>query len=80
MILVWLGGTVVVVEERVETDEGELDNDEDDWLISGLGAWIVVDTIDEVVVKEGGFIVSEVCEETPRTTVVRAASSVDCWM
>ena len=36
--------------------------------------------IDEVVVKEGGFTASEVCEETPRIVIVRVASSVDCWM
>ena len=71
VILVSLGGKVVVVKEGLQTDGGELDYDEDDWLISGLGDWIVVYTIDEVVVKEGVLIVSEVCGETPRATTIR---------
>ena len=80
VILFWLGGKVVVVEEGLENDGGELDDDEYDWLISGLGDLIAVDTIDEVMVKEGGFTTSEVCKETPRVAVVRVASLVDCWV
>lgn len=80
VILVWLGSKVLVFEEGLETNGGELNDDEDDWLISGLDDWVVVATTEEVVVKEGGFTTSEVCEETPRTAVVRSANSVDCWM
>lgn len=53
----------MVLEEGLETDGGELDDDEDDLLITSLGDWIVVDTIGEVVVKEGIFTASEVCAE-----------------
>lgn len=79
IIPVWLGGKVVVIEEGLETYGGELDDDEDDWLISGIGDWIVVDTIAEAMVKEGVLTLSEDCGGTPRAAVVRAASSVDCW-
>ena len=79
VILVWLGAKVEVVEKGLETDGGELDDDEDDWLISDLGDWIVVDTIDEVVVKEGRFIASDDCEEIWDAAVVTADSSIDCW-
>ena len=63
VILLWLGGKVVVVEEGLETYEGEVDDDEDDWWITGLGDWIVVDTICEVVVKEGVSPMNEDCEK-----------------
>lgn len=58
-----MGGEVVVIEEVLETDGGEVEDDEDDLLISNLGDWIMVDTIDDVMVNEGGFTVSEDCEE-----------------
>ena len=80
VILVWIEGKVVVVEEGLETDGGELDDDEYYWWISGLDDWILVATIDEVVAKEVGFTTSEACEDTPRTTLVRATSLVDFWM
>ena len=73
MILAWLGGKVVVLEEGLETDGNELDDGEGVLWITGLGDWTVVDTIGEVVVKEGVFTVSEVCAETSRVAIVRAA-------
>lgn len=71
MILVWLVSKVVVVEEGLKTDGGELDDDEYDLLISDLGDWILVDTTNEVVVKEGEFTVTEDCEEIWDATAVR---------
>lgn len=79
VILDWLGGKVVVLEEGLETDRGELDDDEDGWLITGLGDWIVVDIIGEVVVKEGVFTVSEDYAKISEAAAVRATSSTDCW-
>ena len=78
-ILAWLGGKVLVVEEGLEMDGDELDDGEDGWWIIGLGDWIVVVTIGEVVVNEGVFTVSEDCAEISDAVVVRAASSIDCW-
>ena len=79
VILVWLGGKVVVVEEGLEIDGGELDDDEGDWLISDLGDWIVVDTVDEGVVKECGFTVNDDREEIWDVAVVTATTSTDYW-
>ena len=79
VIPVWLGGKVEVVEEGLETDGGEIYDDEDDWLISDLGDWIVVDKIDEVMVKEGGFTMSDDCEQIWDAVAVREASSTNCW-
>lgn len=80
VILAWLGGKVVVLEEGLETNGVELDDGEYGWWITSLGDWIVVDIIGEVVVKEGVFTMSEVCAETLGEIVVRADISTNCWM
>ena len=78
-ILAWLGGKVLIVEEGLELDGDELDYGEDGWWITSLGVWIVVDTIGEVMVKEGVFTVSEDCAKILEATAVRETSSTYCW-
>lgn len=83
-ILVWLGGKLFLLEERLEMVGDELDELEmldcrGNWGINGLGEWIVVDIIGEVVVNEGVFTIFEDSVESSEVEIVRAANSTKCW-
>ena len=67
--LVWLGGKVVVLGGEPEMvvdklDELDMFGWRGSWGMNGLGEWIVVDIIGEVVVKEAVFTIFEDSVET----------------